>query len=87
MKPKFCDYCAYEVEKRGKIEPEWVHLHGSVFCMVTVATVNGSHFISVATVNDTHYPKKEKPCFCGMTSPGSLCHTHSEIEKNRKKDG
>lgn len=45
MTPKFCDYCAYEVEKRGILEPEWVHLHGSVFCMTTVATVKGIHYI------------------------------------------
>lgn len=46
MKIKLCDICDYEVEKRGKIEPHWVHLHGSVFCMTTVAEVNGEHFIT-----------------------------------------
>jgi hypothetical protein len=45
MKPKLCDHCDYEVEKRGEIEPHWVHLHGSVFCMTTVATVKGIHYI------------------------------------------
>lgn len=45
MKDKFCDTCNYQVIKRGKKEPEWVHLHGSVFCMTTVATVNGVHYI------------------------------------------
>lgn len=52
MKPKFCENCDYEVEKRGKIEPHWVHLHGSVFCMTTVATVKGQHFIMKGNKND-----------------------------------
>lgn len=42
---KFCDFCNYEIQKQGRLEPEYVHLHGSVFCMTTVATYKGKHYL------------------------------------------
>lgn len=36
-----CDHCGSAVYVRGIQEPEWVHYHGSVFCMTTTAAVDG----------------------------------------------
>lgn len=37
-----CDHCNMAVEVRGVNEQEWVHITGTIFCMMTVATVSGS---------------------------------------------
>lgn len=36
-----CDNCGVAVYVRGVKEPEWVHYHGSVFCMEKYAEVDG----------------------------------------------
>lgn len=36
-----CDYCDHEVVTRGTKEPEYYHIHGGIFCLKNVATVDG----------------------------------------------
>lgn len=49
-----CDHCQCAVYVRGVHEREWVHYHGSVFCMTTYASVDGVHYLDpVTTVKDT----------------------------------
>lgn len=38
-----CDCCGDEVVVRGDQEPEYVHRHGSIFCLMSVAMVNGKN--------------------------------------------
>lgn len=47
-----CENCGTAVNVRGVHEREWVHYHGSVFCMEKYATVDGVHYIDIPGSND-----------------------------------
>lgn len=36
-----CDHCGRAVVVKGVREPVYTHQHGTVFCMVSMATVDG----------------------------------------------